>query len=130
MTGKSLSSKNWTKENLAWMAGFFEGEGSFGFPKKGTTYTHPANNKQYTRAPYFWFGISQNERDVLETFERLAGGGKIYGPYNRVAGKPYWLYRPKPRDGYALIVAMWPWLHSKRRREAAAAIRAWILWEA
>ena len=108
------------------MAGFFEGEGSFGWSDPGSTFVHPANGKAYRKNPYLFFRIPQNELDVLETFLAMAGIGTINGPYLNKSGTQFWRYSCSPDGAYALIVAMWPWLHSKRQREATAAIKHWL----
>jgi hypothetical protein len=57
------------REELAWAAGFFDGEGSF-------SWTMPA--------AFGWAVINQTNRASLERFKRaVAGLGKIYGPTNR-----------------------------------------------
>jgi hypothetical protein len=58
------------REELAWAAGFFDGEGCFSFT---------------TKAGYGAAAIGQVDRAPLERFQAAVGGlGKIYGPYFKI----------------------------------------------
>jgi hypothetical protein len=116
-------SKNWTRENLAWMAGVFEGEGYVqGRPR---SYVR-ADGRPFTTVG-FRCAISMIDEDVIRTFHELAGVGTCNGPRQSPSMKhrPLWDYRAHGADAYALAVAMWPWLKQRRRDQLQTAILAW-----
>ena len=57
------------REELAWAAGFFDGEGCFCFSEAGQ---------------YVCVSITQTEREPLDRFERAVGLGKVNGPYGSI----------------------------------------------
>lgn len=74
-----------TKEQTAWAAGLFEGEGFINF--------RPGNgDKLYVR-----LGIRMTDRDVLDRFCAIVGVGKIYGPFPATS----------PADGEAKDYSEW-----------------------
>jgi hypothetical protein len=99
----------WTMDTheLAWAAGFFDGEGS--------TYTDP--NLRVS--------VVQNDPYVLERFMRatgnlgrIGGGKRVYGR----AKKPLWTWRSSDwREAQAVIALMWKWLSPQKREQALAA---------
>lgn len=99
----------WTMNTheLAWAAGFFDGEGS--------TYTDP--NLRVS--------VVQNDPYVLERFMRATGdlgrmgGGKVI--YGR-AKKPLHTWRTSDwREAQAVIALMWKWLSPQKREQARSA---------
>ena len=95
-----LSIENYSREDLAWLAGFFEGEGSF---------------RQSDRA--YW-EITQSSLEPLERGFSIFPVGKIYGPYaNKPGRQPYYRWVAcKFEEVQAVVAATWPWL-SRRRRD-------------
>ncbi len=57
--------------DIAWAAGFFEGEGSV------YCWSYRSNNKEYK---YLRAKAGQNEREPLDKLVQILGG-KVYGPY-------------------------------------------------
>lgn len=72
-----------SETELAWLAGWLEGEGTFVV----TSGVSPRNGKRY---PRIRINAVSTDRDVLEHVVGLAGG-RINGPYPRPGGKgkPY-----------------------------------------
>lgn len=101
----------WSRSDLAWMAGLYEGE--------GTTYY---NSKQLK------LKFTMTDEDVLQTFRRVAGVGFCTGPYKAtgLGKKPRYLFQCSGPMAYILLVAMWPWLHERRKAQARTAILGWI----
>lgn len=109
---KKVTSKNWTRETLAWAAGFLEGEGSFCFTcRKGKT------------RDYYLLSIQagQHKRsvDVLYKLQSILGG-TISGPYKNSTDKKgqenmlmWGIY--KQIEVYAIIIALFPLLSSRRQ---------------
>lgn len=95
---------------LPWLAGLYEGEGSCSAVRKS-----PTDVSLNVR-------IGMTDRDVLESAQAAAGGlGRIYGPYERTEG-----WKPIYQWVIAVLVAMWPLLHERRRAQVSAAISAWL----
>lgn len=106
---------------LAWAAGFFDGEGWVGFHRWS-----PKNQ----RSPQTVIGLSlgQVHPEVLARFQKAVRGlGSINGPYIHKSmgsnNKPRWQYRVSGFERVQAIVAMlWPWLSSVKREQARDAI--------
>jgi len=113
------------REELAWAAGFFDGEGS--------TYVHRSSpHAPKKRTPKVRLSIGQNDPEVLLRFRDAVGHGVVYGPYARdYSGgvKIHWRYRTNdPSDALTVIKLLWPWLGSKKKAQAKLAwkrVKAW-----
>ncbi len=120
-----MTSELWTRENLAWMAGIYEGEGYCqGRPR---TYQR-ADGRDFTTTN-FRLVISMSDEDIVTRFHKFAGIGTLRGPRtfpSRPNNKPLWDYSAHGADGYALGVAMWSWLGQRRKEQLHAAISAWL----
>lgn len=90
-----------TNEQLAWAAGWFEGEGSV------------PNNKGKPAAASI--SITNTDLEVLEAFANLFGCGRIY-PLPRDEHKPRWIYHVSGEDAVSILERLYPWLHSRRRQ--------------
>jgi hypothetical protein len=71
---------------LAWAAGFFDGEGN--------TYTYIGNTEGYFRRK-ITCTIGQIDREVLDKFTDIVGVGGVRGPYlgKTSTSSPYYMYR-------------------------------------
>lgn len=95
-----------SREDLAWAAGIFEGEGWISI-------------QLYTPA----IGITMTDRDVLDKFASVVGGGKVYprgikssGTGGITAKKFQWAWRVTSFENVQAILAyLWPWLCVRRR---------------
>ena len=103
---------NLKREQLAWAAGFFDGEGSI----------HSANSK--LKKTYPNVGITQvgaHGRELLERFQNAVGGiGKIYGPYKKtIAGNPRYQWETWGFEKSQAVIAMlWEFLGPVKRAKA------------
>lgn len=111
--------ENWTRENLAWLAGLLEGEGSFMLAKG--------------RLPALRVGMT--DEDVIRHAHSIAGVGQVSGPFHkrRADGggfyKDIWVwYCGNQYHSYALMVALLPWLGERRRNQIQKAIDGWKAW--
>lgn len=104
---------SWSNEEIAWLAGIFEGEGSW----SGTQ-----------------LALSMTDRDIVERVAALLGS-KVNGPYEtrrRVGPDEYVSTRRDGKGSYkpawrttmrraetlsALVPRLWPWLGSRRRAQ-------------
>ncbi len=108
----------WTRENIAWLAGLFEGEGSLSCRRVQT------EKRGHGRAPWA-LDVSMCNEDVLRRAHVISGVGNLHGPYDNGEGhKPYWKWTTTKRAHvFALLVALWPWLGERRRAKACEALR-------
>lgn len=114
-----MISANWTRENIAWAAGLFEGEGCVG------VYSKPDGARGPRKAPVM--KISMTDLDVLEKFQRIVGFGKIHGPTIRRQPnhKPVWSWSCGGTEKVqALLAAFWSYLCARRQAKAQEVIVA------
>lgn len=101
------------KEELAWSAGFFDGEGS-------TTASH-----NYRRINMATLTITQTEREPLERFQRATGGfGAIYLYTRKDGAKPQFIWRVSRFEHVQAVVAMlWNYLCQPKRDQILRVFR-------
>ena len=90
------------REELAWCAGFYDGEGNSGL----TTQKYPR------------ISVGQTEITTLERFHIATGVGKIYGPYVRRKDhwSPIYMYIAKGSEEVQAVAAMlWEFLSQPKR---------------
>ncbi len=99
--------KNWTRENIAWIAGIIEGEGCFQM-------TNNAIN----------IVVNMTDEDVIRKIHRLSGLGRFWGPLENPPHKP--MYRWRVSDGfgvYAMLAAIHPYLGVRRQTRCEELMR-------
>lgn len=103
---------------VAWAAGFFEGEGS--------VYFYRGSAKS---SPHPILSLASTDEDVLRRFQRIVGRGKVYGPYNKGAGtKPRFDWQTGSYLNCAEIMrAFLPYLGERRRAKAIEVLGEAIL---
>jgi len=94
--------------DLAWAAGFYDGEGS-------TFLQRPRKTVKLILT------VSQKDTRVLLKLKRILGGG-IYGPYG---GRPCAAWILQGENAYQALMAMWPHLGAAKREQAAVALDEW-----
>jgi hypothetical protein len=108
------------KTDLAWAAGFFDGEGCFHC--SGPHRKRGGLRKTLTiRA-----AITQVHPEVILKFQRIVELGNVYGPYIRPAGQPS--YRWALASGSkveVLLELLWPYLGSVKRIQGRDAVDRW-----
>jgi len=95
------------REDLAWAAGLFEGEGSVYLGITGT-YKYPS------------LKLCTTDKDVIERFHRVVFKlGAIYGPYKyEVVRTPIWSWETKKFEHIQCVLTLfWGWLGNRRRRK-------------
>ena len=106
-------------EELAWSAGFWDGEGSCGYYGKNDGQLRKASSS-YLRA-----SVNQTDREPLDRFLQAVGIGKVYGPYtptkNLLSSTPYWSYQIVGKAVDQLFDRLWPWLCEPKRKQYLAA---------
>ena len=100
---------------LAWCAGFIDGEGTFGIQRQ---------KGRKSEIPYIQAG--QVDRRVLDRFRSAVGVGKVYGPYapRHPGHSPYCYYRATgaepTRQVYELLA---PYLSEAKQEQAEKALK-------
>lgn len=97
-----------TRENLAWAAGLFEGEGSFSYQRRGQYMTIQVE-------------LGMTDEDRVRRFHAVVGIGNVTGPHNNTKPhhKPIYRWKTGSFAGVQAIMAfMWPWLGPRRRNKA------------
>lgn len=103
-----------SRENVAWAAGLFEGEGSIIWAT--------VRNRNPKLPPWKRCGLSlhMTDEDVVRKFHSIVGVGKVNGPYNystkntKRKSSCYWNVQSFEKM-QAVIVMFWPWLGERRR---------------
>lgn len=107
------------REELAWAAGFFDGEGGF--------YAYPNARKKPNQKLYPRIEIGQIDRAILQRFQRAVGLGLMRGPYQKHSTpnqKPIWKFGVYHFEHVQAVGAMlWPWLSSRTRKQFTNVIR-------
>jgi hypothetical protein len=105
------------REELAWAAGLFDGEGNF----RTWVANHKATNKALD------ISVAQTDTRVLERFQRaVLGLGKIYGPEYRKgeSWKPVWRYRAGGFEtGQAVIAMLYQFLSPVKQAQAIKVLK-------
>lgn len=105
-----------TATELAWAAGFFDGEGWVGIKKR-----------KDARRSHLGVFIPQVDREVLDRFAMAVGVGKVYEPTKRPEGwKPQWRYVLHGEDAIRSVYKLLsPYLGSVKRRQFEEAFSAY-----
>lgn len=99
---------------LAWAAGYFDGEGNVG-------YYGGKGDGSYRSLR---LAIGNTQLAELERFQRAVGGlGSITGPTQLPGRRPIWKWQIQNSDGARSVLSMlWPYLSDNKRRDAAQAL--------
>jgi hypothetical protein len=103
---------------LAWAAGFFDGEG------------HVRASPRKHERPSLAVQMSQIDPRVLERFRRAVGFGHIYGPYAPTGPRHHskWEYRLYGLERVQTVAAyLWTWLSPVKREQFAKALRGYAV---
>jgi hypothetical protein len=102
-----------TREELAWAAGFFDGEGCVGCSRGAPTKL--GVQRRYLRA-----AVTQKHPPLLEKFAALFDGGAIRAESRRTMHQ----YQANGKDAFRVICALWPWLGEQKKADFKRALRA------
>lgn len=115
---------NGKREDYAWAAGIFDGEGCF------STATIRAKGKRYTY-PQVRLQVGQSSKDgVPQMLLRLVSmfGGKIWGPYAKPGNRMptyTWMLLGHTRV-QAVTAGVWEWLGDVKRSQVATSLRSYL----
>lgn len=109
------------REQLAWAAGFLDGEGGFYLS---------TNTDKYKKWTYYQVcsTVVQSGPEIphpLARFHQAVGIGKILGPYppKGMGHKPQWNWRITGFEKVQAVVALlWTWLSEPKREQARRAL--------
>lgn len=96
---------------IAWAAGFFDGEGSIG--------AHYGRHKKY---PYPTLGIAQVDRRPLDRFAATVGIGNILGPYKHKTKphhSPFYEWHIEGKNVKAVLELLWPFISDPKKEKWA-----------
>jgi|ERR1035437_3510226 hypothetical protein len=102
---------NQQKLELAWAAGFWDGEGYTQLRDRDPK-DNPRNRKAWQMT------VSQIERTTLDRFLAAVGVGKVYGPYGpyQVNRQVYWNWTVSSKENCRIAAdKMWPYLSEPKR---------------
>ena len=104
------------REELAWSAGFFDGEGWVG----------AVDTPKQKRPPFARLSVPQVDRRVLDRFRLAVGVGRVFGPYRNYGGPGrqtrYDFVAVHLPQVQAIIAMLWAFLSPVKRVQAAAAL--------
>lgn len=106
---------DFNREELAWVAGFVDGEGYFGLTN---TAGRPTDQRRY-KSPKLT--ISQCDRRVLDRVHESLGCGNITGPYvkKNIKWRPSFTFHVSGFETtQAVICQLWPWLSPVKKEQA------------
>lgn len=97
---------NWTRENISWFAGLFEGEGCTSI------------NRGTGKSPRMILSITMTDEDVIRKAHNVIGLGNVTGPHGpyRPNEKATWSWRvSRFEECQAIAAALYPFLCSRRQ---------------
>lgn len=123
MATTSVTPRSFNREDLAWAAGFYDGEGHTRYRLLPLDPLRQGN--QQVQIGIVINQVSSN-LEVLERFRRAVGGvGAINGPYKK-PHQPQHVYSTQSfQHVQHVICCLWPWLGSAKRNQALKALRVW-----
>lgn len=104
---------------LAWAAGFFDGEGSV-FTRHTARHKGGTTGKDYPLTTVE-MSMSQIRIEPIARFLKAVGVGKQAGPYQQknVKGKPYWRWSTAGRpSAHRVLSILWPYLSLPKQEQA------------
>lgn len=95
-----------SREDLAWAAGLFEGEGTICLRPQKTTHSLSV-------------AVRMTDRDVVQRFADIMGFGQFRPGVILKSGKQMWTWESGKHECVQALVAMlWIWLGARRRQKA------------
>jgi len=125
MATTSLLPRTFNREELAWAAGFYDGEGHTRVRLVPLDASRRGNQQVQ-------LGVVINQAsspELLERFKRAVGVGAVNGPYKKGLPhhKPQYVYSTQSFESVQhCICCMWPWLGSAKRNQALRVLRTWL----
>jgi hypothetical protein len=106
--------RDWSRESIAWIAGFIEGEGCFKVGRKKNRTTRTIRMELVT-----------TDQDVALKCRDLIGFGNVYVYPNGRLKTQYRYNVNKELEVYALMCAIYPFMGERRKAKIRECIAAW-----
>jgi hypothetical protein len=106
--------------DIAWCAGFFDGEGHVSYHRSPPSKTGTVSPQLYAVIPQ----ASENI-EVLEFFQSVIGFGNIKGPYPMPSGKPQHRLHYGVNEVQALFIILKPYLRADKTRDFQKALASY-----
>lgn len=104
-------------EDFAWLVGILEGEGTFYISQMGS----PALSGQRYWLPRI--RVKMTDSDVITRVHRIAGIGRLNGPYTYGDRKPFWQWEVTNKsDAQKFLSRVKPYLSTRRQEQAQAVL--------
>ncbi len=117
--------KKWIQTELAWAAGFYDGEGCMTLHTSKGGKTHGSNQWMYPN-----IHLGQVDKRPLVRFVNALGFGKLYGPYNHGrnphAQSRYDLFFRTFEEVQQVIACLWPYLSEPKKEQARKVMKKWL----
>lgn len=97
--------------DIAWAAGFIDGEGWFG-----------ANNK------CLYIAVSQVQKEPLEWLQRLFGGRLYFEPTNNPRHQDIWTWKLCGKSAGGVMMTLYTLLSPKRQQKILSLVTEWRTW--
>lgn len=105
-------------QDIAWLGGLLEGDGTF------TTMRRRTRQGQYPA-----IRLAMSDEDTIKRAAKVAGVGRVYGPYTRAAGlgnKPMWVWHvQRQADAAGLMMTLYPLMSARRKGRIREVLAAW-----
>lgn len=104
---------------LAWAAGFFDGEGSI-FVRHTKRHKGGTTGKEYPLTTVE-MSVCQTRCEPIERFTAAVGVGRTAGPYKQRVERhaPYWRWNTCGRPStYSVLLKLWPYLSVPKQEQA------------
>ena len=99
-------------EELAWAAGFFDGEGCF----STTCPTYIVRDGSRINRRYLRLSVDQKYPELLEKFREIVGQGKVYH-YQKAAGGSGFKFQASGRFAFRVACALWPYIGEQKKAD-------------
>jgi hypothetical protein len=108
------------KTDLAWAAGFLDGEGYFSCTKTEYVRKKHAKGWRIKAYPYFKIAAVQSDRQVLDKLKNIIGGS-ISGPYDYPPSAPYFSFCVCT-NALKIFKQLFPYLSTVKRQQGSKAM--------
>jgi hypothetical protein len=105
-----------TREELAWAAGFFDGEGCFGSSPAAPT-------KNGVRRRYLRASLSQKYEPLVIKFCDVVGVGTINFYHARATSSQAFVWRCTSKNALTVAALLWPWLGEQKKADLKRGLR-------
>jgi hypothetical protein len=99
-----------SREEIAWAAGLFEGEGCISHIERGEGFD-------------LQIAVVMTDEDVVRRFDQVVDRGRVYGPYlppsHGPRRKQFWRWVALGDSAHDVLDMLLPWLMERRRGQAA-----------